>query len=173
MDPARRRKRSRGTVHPSAAAGAAGRWSGLRPAHIEMRVKLAFNDTATIISMRPVQRVHQRTCLGKARQGKGWAEVSRCRALCPAHSLIAGLALKRRWTVDEARSVLAYLSVSGLTIRELGEREGLDPSKKFTSWLALRVFSSSVQLWCSRMHADACQASLKAFFCHDGNAMQT
>jgi transposase-like protein len=51
--------------------------------------------------------------------------------LIPARSLVARLSLKRRWTVDDARSVLQRLTGSGLTVREFAEREGVDPQRLY------------------------------------------
>ncbi len=44
-------------------------------------------------------------------------------------SQIAHLSSKRRWTVDDARSVVERLNASGLTVREFAEREGVDPQR--------------------------------------------
>jgi transposase-like protein len=48
-----------------------------------------------------------------------------------AHSLIAHVASKRRWTVDDARSILEGVTASGLTVREFAEREGVDPQRLY------------------------------------------
>jgi transposase-like protein len=49
----------------------------------------------------------------------------------PARSLVARLSSKKRWTVDDARSVLERLTASGLTVREFAEREGVDPQRLY------------------------------------------
>jgi transposase-like protein len=41
------------------------------------------------------------------------------------------LELKRRWSADEARAVLARLDSSRLTVREFAEREGLDRQRLY------------------------------------------
>jgi hypothetical protein len=49
--------------------------------------------------------------------------MSRMLARRPTSDLISS---KRRWTVDDARAVLARLEASGMALREFAEREGLD-----------------------------------------------
>lgn len=49
----------------------------------------------------------------------------------PARLLIARLSSKRRWTVDDARSVLERLAASGLAVREFAESEGVDPQRLY------------------------------------------
>ena len=49
----------------------------------------------------------------------------------PTRSLVTRLSSKRRWTVDDARSVLERLTASGLTVRAFGEREGVDPQRLY------------------------------------------
>ena len=49
----------------------------------------------------------------------------------PARSLVTRLSSKRRWTVDDARSVLQRFTASGLTVREFAEREGVDPQRLY------------------------------------------
>jgi transposase-like protein len=39
--------------------------------------------------------------------------------------------LKRRWTPEDARAVLAELEASGLSLREFAEREGLDRQRLY------------------------------------------
>lgn len=41
------------------------------------------------------------------------------------------LSLKRRWTLEDARAVLARLEASGLALREFAEREGLDRQRLY------------------------------------------
>lgn len=49
----------------------------------------------------------------------------------PGRSLVTRLSSKRRWTVDDARSVLQRLRASGLTVREFAERERVDPQRLY------------------------------------------
>lgn len=44
-------------------------------------------------------------------------------------SLVSRLTSKRRWSGDEARTVLEGLTASGLTVREFADRQGLDPQR--------------------------------------------
>ena len=44
---------------------------------------------------------------------------------------IAHLSAKRRWSVDEARTVLERVSASGLTVRDFAEGEGVDPQRLY------------------------------------------
>jgi transposase-like protein len=44
-------------------------------------------------------------------------------------TLVSGLRSKRRWSRDEAGTVLESLTASGLTVREFADREGLDPQR--------------------------------------------
>jgi transposase-like protein len=48
-----------------------------------------------------------------------------------AGSLTARLSSKRRWSADEARSVLERLTASGLTVRQFAERQGVDPQRLY------------------------------------------
>jgi transposase-like protein len=41
------------------------------------------------------------------------------------------LHLKRRWSADDARSILSRLDSSGLTVREFAERESLDRQRLY------------------------------------------
>ena len=41
------------------------------------------------------------------------------------------LPLKRRWTPEDAREVLARLEASGLTLRKFAEREGIDDQRLY------------------------------------------
>src|SRR5947207_563411 len=55
-----------------------------------------------------------------------------------ARSLVTRLSLKRRWTVDDARSVLERFTASGLTVREFAEREGVDRQRLYR-WRGVRA----------------------------------